>query len=65
MSKDGTYGDNLTLIALMREYNVQCLVVSSRGLDQSSIMSADRRFDSTVGTITLEYFPEGFGMPLR
>lgn len=41
MSKNGTYGDNLTLIALMREYNLQCLVVSTRGLEHSSIVSAD------------------------
>lgn len=64
MSKDGTYGDNLTLIALMREYNLQCLVVSSRGFDQSALVSTDGSFDNlkNVGTIALGYFPEGFGM---
>lgn len=62
MSKEGTYGDNLTLITLMREYNPQCLVVSSRGLDQSALVSTDGSFDKNVRTIALGYFPEGFGM---
>lgn len=62
ISKEGTYGNNLTLIALMREYNLQCLVVSSRGLDQSALVSTDGSFDKNVRTIALGYFPEGFGM---
>lgn len=62
MSKEGTYDDNLTLIALMREYNLHCLVLSSRGLDQSALVSTDGSFDRNIRTTALGYFPEGFGM---
>lgn len=62
MSKDGTYGDNVTLVALMREYNMQCLVLSAAGTEHSTLVSNDGWYDDRVPLITLGYFPENAGM---
>ena len=62
MLKDGTYGDNLTLIALMREYNMQCLVLSTAGPQHSALVSNDGLYDDKLPLITLGYFPEYAGM---
>lgn len=53
MSQDGSYGDNLTLMAIMREYNMQCYVVSAAGADHSALVSNDGVYDSNLPLITI------------
>lgn len=62
MSQDGSYGDNLTLMAIMREYNMQCYVVSAAGADHSALVSNDGVYDSNLPLITIGYFLEDKGM---
>ena len=62
MEKPGKYGDNLTLLAITREYNLQALVISSRGPEFSSVVSNDGRFDAGLHTLALGYLPESSGM---
>lgn len=58
MSNEWEYGDHLTLMALSREYNVQCVVVSSAGVDHTVVVSNNNLIDGNRETITLGHFPE-------
>ena len=61
MSKEGTYGDHLTLVAVAREFNTQILVMSTDGIQHSRIISNDGNYDPALCLLTLGYFPEGKG----
>ena len=61
MSKEGTYGDHLTLVAVAREFNTQILVMSTDGIQHSRIISNDGKYDPALCLLTLGYFPEGKG----
>lgn len=62
MVVNGTYGDHLTLLALMRELNCQCLVLSTSGIDHTALVSNDGVYYRDMNTITLGHFPESAGM---
>jgi hypothetical protein len=62
MQIKGTYGDHLTLLAIIREYNSQYVVISTSGLDHTAIVSNDSLFHKDVRTIVLGNFPEHSGM---
>ena len=62
MSQDGSYGDNLTLFAIMRNYNMQCLVVSAVRSENSTLVSNDGIYDINLPLISLGHFPENEGM---
>ena len=53
-----TYGDHLTLCAMAREYNVQCLVLSSLGNGHHRIISNTGRYEETMPLITIGHYPE-------
>lgn len=57
MNSGWTYGDHLTLLALVREYSCQCLVLSAAGLEYISLISNDGIFDRNLMIITLGHFP--------
>ena len=61
MRKDRTYGDHTTLMAIMREFNCQCVLISVQGQDHACILSNDGVFDHEIPTIFLGYFPENRG----
>ena len=61
MSKEGTYGDHLTLVAVAREFNTQILVMSTDGIQHSRIISNDGKYDPALCLLSLGYFPEGKG----
>ena len=62
MAKDGTYGDHLTLMALMREFNLQCLVLSSSGIHHTTLVSNDGVYYRDIHTIILGHFSEDQGI---
>ena len=62
MQLNGTYGDHLTLLAIMREYNSQCIVISTSGLDHTTFVSNDGLFHRDMRTIVLGHFPEHSGI---
>ena len=62
MRKIGTFGDHLTLLALTRELNIQCLVLSAAGIEHTAVISNDGVFHEDMTTLVLGYFPENMGM---
>jgi len=62
MQSNGTYGDTLTLLAIMREYNSQCIVISTSGPDHTAIESNDGMFHKHMGTIVLGHTPDYAGI---
>lgn len=58
MSKDTTFGDHLTLLALAREFNCQFLIVSSEGPTHTCLVSNTGVYDGELNTLTLGFYPE-------
>ena len=59
MSKESTYGDHLSLLALSRVYNVQFLIVSADGPEHTVFISPDGTWSKQMFLLSLGYFPEG------
>ena len=55
MERNGTRSDYLTLLAMMGEYNLQCIALSSGGAEHSTVVSNDGTVDKKTQTITLSY----------
>jgi len=53
MSCNSTYGDHLTIQALTREYNVQCLVISSNGRNFDRLVSNTEEYSDHLSLLTL------------
>lgn len=58
-----TFGDNVTLFAAARRFNVQIVVLSSAGERYTCVISPDSsdKFNSCAPTILLGHYPEGGG----
>lgn len=61
LSVDGTYGDNVTLLAICRMYNVQILVLSSASLAHTRLISTDDCLIPEKPLLVLGHYPEGRG----
>ncbi|XP_060556257.1 uncharacterized protein LOC132716930 [Ruditapes philippinarum] len=62
MARDCYYGINLTLVALMREYNMQCIVISPQGRTHTRLISNDEFYDRMLPVLSIAHFPEDNGM---
>jgi len=61
MSRQTTFGDHFTLLAISREFFLQIFVVSKRGHGFHRIISNSGIFDVQLPLITLGHYPEGQG----
>lgn len=63
MEIPSTFGDNVTLFAAARRFNVQIVVLSSAGQRYARVISPDStdKFNSCAQTILLGHYPEGAG----
>lgn len=61
MQSQSTYGDNLTLMALAREFNCQFLVFNSLGDNYHCLISNTNIYDDELPLLTLGYYPEERG----
>ena len=61
MTKERTYGDHLTLLAMSRLYNVQFLIASADGPEYAVLVSPDGTYSNQTFLLTLGYFPEDRG----
>ena len=61
MTKESTYGDHLTLLAMSRLYNVQFLIASADGPEYAVLVSPDGTYSNQTFLLTLGYFPEDKG----
>ena len=63
MSKDGTYGDEITLRMASRLYNVQFVVISSLGRQGTQFISpSGGAYDKELPVFALGHFSESHGM---
>lgn len=62
MKVNGTYRDHVTMQALAREFNCQCLVISTAGRNYTTLVSNDGHYYDDITTVTLGHFPEDGGM---
>ena len=61
MTKESTYTDRVTLLALSRLYNIQFLIASADGPEYTDLISHDGGYSEQMFLLTLGYFPEGRG----
>jgi hypothetical protein len=63
MSRKGTFGDHVTLIAIACTYNVQFVVLSSLGEEATRLISPNMNssYDDSLPTAFLGHFAEGQG----
>ena len=55
MSKEVTFGDNITLVALARELNCQFILIHSRGPGYHRVVSNSGSFDRDIETFIRKY----------
>ena len=58
MSRESTFGDNLTLQALAREFSCQFLVINAQGTRYHRIISNSGVYENELNTFTLGFYPE-------
>ncbi|XP_049926648.1 uncharacterized protein LOC126406426 [Epinephelus moara] len=61
MAQHGTYGDHLTLQRASQIFNVQFLIVSTLGLDATSVISPSGGYFENSPVLILGHFAEGQG----
>ena len=61
MSRCGTYGDHLTLQRAAEIFNVQFLIISTLGIDASSIISPSNTYSGSLPLLVLGHIAEGHG----
>ncbi|KAL8561052.1 hypothetical protein ACOMHN_061775 [Nucella lapillus] len=58
MEKESTYGDNMTLLSLAREFNMQVLVVSDSGPTHTALVSHSDIYQPELFLLQLGHYPE-------
>ncbi|KAL8598485.1 hypothetical protein ACOMHN_051273 [Nucella lapillus] len=58
MEKESTYGDNMTLLSLAREFNMQVLVVSDSGPTHTALVSHNDIYQPELFLLQLGHYPE-------
>ena len=61
MAQHSTYGDHLTLQRASQMFNVQFLIVSTLGLDATSVISPSDYYCEGLSLLVLGHFAEGQG----
>lgn len=61
MSRCGTYGNHITLQRAAEIFNVQFLIVSTLGIDASSIISQSNTYSESLPLLVLGHIAEGHG----
>lgn len=61
MAQHGTYGDHITLQRASQIFNVQFVVVSTLGLDATSVISPSGCYCESLPLLVLGHFAEGHG----
>ena len=61
MSRCGTYGDHITLQRAVEIFNVQFLIISTLGIDASSIISESNTYSESLPLLVLGHIAEGHG----